>query len=272
MDRIALSCSSLAALAFAHAAAPAAAQGVPVDLELVLAVDVSGSMDPDEHAIQRRGYVEAFTHPDVVGAIRSGPFGRIAVAYVEWGGPASQALTVPWTLVEDLDTAADFAAGLGEASLGRFRGTSISGALTFSAPLFEGNGYDGLRRVVDVSGDGPNNAGAPVVPARDAVVAAGVVVNGLPIALKVPGFSGIGGSDLVAYYRECVIGGPGAFVIPVTEAGQLAEATRQKLVLEIAGLPARPMPAAQGQSVQDAAGSIDCLIGERLRRVWERDP
>jgi Protein of unknown function (DUF1194) len=272
MDRIPLSCSSLTALLLAHAAAaPAAAQGTPVDLELVLAVDVSGSMDPDEHAIQRRGYVEAFTHPDVVGAIRSGPFGRVAVAYVEWGGPASQAVTVPWTLVEDLDTAADFAAGLGEASLGRFRGTSISGALTFSAPLFEGNGFDGLRRVIDVSGDGPNNAGAPVVPARDAAVEGGIVVNGLPIALKVPGFSGIGGSDLVAYYRECVIGGPGAFVIPVTEAGQLAEAIRQKLVLEIAGLPARPVPAAQWQPVQ-AARSIDCLIGERLRRVWERDP
>jgi hypothetical protein len=272
MDRIAFGWWGLAALAVAHASGPAAAAAeTPVDLELVLAVDVSGSMDPDEHAIQRRGYVEAFTHPEVVGAVRSGPFGRIAVAYVEWGGPASQAVTVPWTLVEDLDTAADFAAGLGEASLGRFRGTSISGALTFSAPLFEGNGYDGLRRVVDVSGDGPNNAGAPVVPARDAVVGAGVVVNGLPIALKVPGFSGIGGSDLVAYYRECVIGGPGAFVIPVTEAGQLAEAIRQKLVLEIAGLPARPVPAAQRHPIQ-AAKPIDCLIGERLRRVWERDP
>jgi hypothetical protein len=269
MGRIALGRWGLATLVVALASGPAAAE-TPVDLELVLAVDVSGSMDPDEHAIQRRGYVEAFTHPDVVSAIRSGPFGRIAVAYVEWAGPASQAVALPWTLLEDLDTATDFAAGLAEAPLARFRGTSISGALAFSAPLFEANGYDGLRRVIDVSGDGPNNAGAPVVPARDAVVESGVVVNGLPIALKVPGYSAIGGSDLVAYYRECVIGGPGAFVVPVTEPAHLTDAIRQKLILEIAGLPARLAPAAQWQQIQ--AASVDCMVGERLRRVWERDP
>ena len=135
-------------------AAPAAAE-LPVDLELVLAVDVSGSMDREEQALQRRGYVEAFLHPEVAQAVRSGPYGRIAVTYVEWAGPTAQAVAVPWTLIEDAATAEDFAAGLAEAPPSRFRGTSISGALAFAAPMFEGNGYEGLRRVIDVSGDGP---------------------------------------------------------------------------------------------------------------------
>jgi hypothetical protein len=269
MDRSTFVLPCLAALLLGPGApAREAAAETPVDLELVLAVDVSGSMDIDEQAIQRQGYVEAFTHPEVAGAIRSGPYGRIAVAYVEWAGPGAQAVTVPWTLVEDLGTAAAFADELAEAPPARRRGTSISGALLFSAPLFESNGFEGLRRVIDVSGDGPNNAGAPVVPSRDAVLARGVVINGLPVALKTPGYSAIGGDDLVAYYRACVIGGPGAFVVPVTEPGQLKEAIRQKLVLEIAGLPPRLVPAAEA----GPEPAVDCLIGERLRRVWERDP
>ena len=143
-------------------AAPAIA--VPVDLELVLAVDISGSMDTDEQALQRRGYIEAFLHAEVAAAVRGGPYGRIAAAYVEWAGPGAQRVTVPWTLIETAADAEDFAAGLAEAPRARFRGTSISGALAFAAPLFENNGYEGLRRVIDVSGDGPNNAGAPVTP------------------------------------------------------------------------------------------------------------
>jgi hypothetical protein len=265
MNRMAVFSLGLAALALGPAGAAAE---TAVDLELVLAVDVSGSMDMDEHAVQRRGYVEAFLHPEVIAAIRSGPSGRIAVAYVEWAGPTAQVVTVPWTLVEDAATAEAFAAALDDAPLARIRGTSISGGLRFAAPLFAGNGHEGLRRVIDVSGDGPNNAGPPVVPARDAVLAAGIVINGLPIALKTPGYSAIGGTELVAYYRDCVIGGPGAFVVPVTAAEQLVEAIRQKLILEIAGLPPRLVPAAATAQ----APAVDCLIGERLRRVWERDP
>lgn len=246
----------------------AVAAEVPVDLELVLAVDVSGSMDRDEQAIQRRGYVEAFSHPDIVNAVRSGPFGRIAVTYVEWAGPAAQSVTVPWSVIEDRSSAEAFATRLAAMSIARIRGTSISGAMMFAAPLFAANDYQGLRRVIDISGDGPNNAGAPVVPAREAVVEAGIVINGLPIAVKAPGFSAIGGSDLVTYYRDCVIGGPGAFVIPVTEPAQLAEAIRRKLVLEIAGQPPRLILAAE---TTDPA-PMDCTIGERLRRVWEREP
>jgi len=256
----------VSALALALWPGATAAQTV-VDLELVLAVDVSGSMDLEEQAVQRRGYVEAFTHPDVVAAIRSGPYGRIAVAYVEWAGPRSQATILPWALVEDAASATDFATGLAEAPIGRFRGTSISGALTFAASLFQANGYDGLRRAIDVSGDGANNAGAPVAPVRDAVVAAGIVINGLPVTLGPSLETAVGAPDLAAYYRDCVIGGPGAFVIPVTAPEQLFETIRRKLVLEIADLPARIVPVAE-----TATPPGDCLVGERLRRTWEREP
>ena len=244
--------------------APAAA--VPVDLELVLAVDVSGSMDQGDQALQRRGYVEAFLHPEVVAAIRSGPYGRIAASYVEWAGPGVQRVTLPWTLIETATDAEDFAAGLAEVPPTRFRGTSISGVLTFAAPLFDDNGFEGLRRIIDVSGDGPNNAGAPVTLARDAAVADGIIINGLPIQLAPGGPFGLGAGDLAAYYRDCVIGGPGAFVIPVTEEEQLLESIRRKLVLEIAGTTDLLVPAAA------EAAAADCLVGERLRRVWEREP
>ena len=243
-----------------------AAQTV-VDLELVLAVDASGSMDQQEQAIQRQGYVEAFTDPQVVDAIRSGPYGKIAVTYVEWAGPSTQSSVLPWTLIGDAAAADDFAAGLAEAPIGRYRGTSISGALTFAASLFRANGYEGLRRAIDVSGDGSNNAGAPVTPVRDAVVASGIVINGLPITLGPSLESAVGAPDLAAYYRDCVIGGPGSFVLPVAAAEQLSETIRRKLVQEIAGLPPQVIPAAA-----KVAPPVDCLVGERLRRVWERDP
>jgi hypothetical protein len=246
-----------------------AAAGAEVDLELVLAVDVSGSMDAEEQAVQRQGYIDALLHPEVLGAIRSGPFGRIAVAYVEWAGADAQAVTVPWALLDGAAAAESFVAALEEAPSRRMRGTSLSGALGFAAPLFENNGYEGLRRVIDVSGDGANNMGPPVTPVRDAVVARGIVVNGLPIAIRPSGgWSGLSGPDLVAYYRDCVIGGPGAFVLPVTEPGQIAEAIRQKLVLEIASLPPRPVPAAPAMPV----AAVDCLVGEQQRRIWEREP
>jgi hypothetical protein len=245
-------------------AAPAGA--VPVDLELVLAVDVSGSMDGGEQALQRHGYVEAFLHPEVTAAIRSGPYGRIAATYVEWAGPGVQRITVPWTLLETPTDAEDFAAGLSEVPPTRYRGTSISAALNFTTPLFEDNGFEGLRRVIDVSGDGPNNAGAPVTLARDAAVAEGIIVNGLPIQLSPGGPFGLGAGDLAAYYRDCVIGGPGAFVIPVTEEEQLLEAIRRKLILEIAGVAGFIVPVAATPSASD------CLVGERLRRTWEREP
>ena len=238
-----------------------------VDVELVLAVDTSQSMDAGEHQLQRAGYVAALLHPDVLDAIASGIHGRVAITYVEWGGPYSQEVAVPWTLVEDQASAQGFAAALAARPLRTIRGTSISGALGFAAGLFEGNGFDGFRRVIDVSGDGPNSSGTPVVPARDAALEQGLVVNGLPIMLREPGYSPWSIPDLDIYYADCVIGGPGSFVLPVDDPGELADAIRQKLVLEIAGAPPRLLPAA------DIARPprIDCLIGEKLRQRWS-DP
>lgn len=247
---------------------PAAAEDLPVDLELVLAVDVSGSMDPEEQRLQRAGYAAAMTDPQVLGAVRTGSYGRIAVTYVEWAGASAQQVTVPWTLVDDGESAEAFAQRVAAAPPARIRGTSISGALAFSAPLFDGNGYEGVRRVIDVSGDGPNNMGPPVVPARDAVLARGIVINGLPIMLRPSQFGILDISALDVYYTDCVIGGPASFVVPVREPGQLAEAIRQKLVLEVAGLPPKVTPAAE-RGRAGAGPRTDCMVGERLRRSWE---
>ena len=236
----------------------------PVDVELVLAVDMSQSMDPGEHELQRSGYLAALLHPDVLDAVQSGIHGKLAITYVEWGGPSSQAVRVPWTLIDDEASARGFVEALAAKPVRTISGTSISGALAFAATLFQRNGYDGFRRVIDVSGDGPNSSGEPVAPTRDAVLAAGLVVNGLPIMLREPGYTPWSIPDLDIYYADCVIGGPGAFVLPVDDPAQLADAIRQKLVLEIAGPPARLMPA----TATVRPPRIDCLIGEKLRQRW----
>jgi hypothetical protein len=244
----------------------AAASGaeLPVDTELVLAVDVSQSMDPGEHRLQREGYVAALLHPDVLQAIQSGIYGRVALTYVEWGGPGAQSVIVPWTLLEDAASAESVARALAGAPLRTIRGTSISGALTYTSGLFDRNGFEGFRRVIDVSGDGPNSAGPPVVPARDQALARDITINGLPIMLREPSFTPWSIPDLDLYYSDCVTGGPGSFVIPVDDPSQFVVAIRQKLVLDIAGAPPRLLPAAQAQR----APRIDCLIGEKLRRQW----
>jgi hypothetical protein len=235
----------------------------PVDLELVLAVDVSGSMDSDEKLLQRTGYVEAFRHPEVIGAITSGTYRSVAVTYVEWAGPAAQQVIIPWRIIDGIEAAAAFADELAAAASVRIRGTSISGALLFSAPLFEGNGFHASRQVIDISGDGPNNMGVPVLPVREAVLQQGIVINGLPITLKSGGFGGLQPGELDLYYEDCVIGGPGAFIISVQHPSQLGDAIRRKLVLEIAG-GRRTLLAAF--TVQ--APRIDCLIGEKTRPAW----
>jgi hypothetical protein len=240
----------------------------PVDVELVLAVDMSQSMDPGEHQLQRAGYLSALAHPAVLSAIRSGIYGRIAITYVEWGGPFSQATVVPWTLVEDQASAARFAEALAAQPIRTIRGTSISGALAFAASLFPANDYDGFRRVIDVSGDGPNSSGTPVAPSRDAVLEQGLIINGLPIMLREPGYTPWSIPDLDIYYADCVTGGPGAFVLPVDDQSQLADAIRQKLVLDIAGAPPAAMPAAASPPDGTPPPRIDCLIGEKLRQRW----
>jgi hypothetical protein len=242
---------------------PAAlAAETPVDVELVLAVDVSQSMDQGELALQRQGYIDALLHPQVLSAIRGGMYGRVAITYVEWG--AVQSVMTPWAVIERAEDAVAFAEALGTEPLRTIRGTSISGALSFAAGLFEANGFEGFRRVIDVSGDGPNSSGSPVVPARDDVVEQGVIINGLPIMLRQPSYTFYSIPDLDLYYADCVIGGPGSFVLPVDDPAQLADAIRQKLVLEIAGAPPRLIRAAAATRTP-----MDCLIGEKLRRQWQ---
>ena len=215
-----------------------AQQEVAVDLELVLAVDISGSVDIVEAAQQRQGYVAALSDPAVANAIRSTFTGKVAVTYVEWAGSEQQEVLVPWTLLEDGATAAAFATSVGEARTRRSMWTSISGAVDFSVPLFEGNDFAGERRVIDVSGDGPNNRGRPVTLARDEAVALGIVINGLPILNDRPQPFDIPTPVEVAldrYYEENVIGGPGSFMVTARGFEEFMEAILKKLVLEIAG-------------------------------------
>lgn len=242
-------------------AATAQPAETPVDVELVIAVDISMSMDGDEQRLQREGYVTAFRDPRVLGAIRSGLHGAIAVAFVEWAGMGSQSVLVEWTLVDGPETAAAVSDQLAELPINRARRTSISGAINFAAGFFEDNGFRGLKRVIDVSGDGPNNQGELVTLARDRAVARGIVINGLPF-LASPGgpFSIYDIPNLDVYYADCVIGGPGAFSLPVHDPREFASAIRQKLVLEIAGpLPPRLPTATEPR--------VPCDVGERVWRM-----
>jgi hypothetical protein len=243
---------------------------VVVDLELVLAVDVSLSMDPEEQRLQREGYIAALRDPGIVKAIQAGQNGRIAVTYVEWAGPSITLQTVPWRLIDGPSTAAAFTAELASRDYGRYRRTSISGALEFANRLFGTAGYRGLRRVIDLSGDGANNSGPELEPVRQKVLASGAVINGLPIVLRptttwtpwdVPG--------LDRYYANCVIGGPGSFMIPITRLEEFLPATRQKLLLEISGLPTQPrMLHAQHAEGPKGEAPYDCTLVELSIRRW----
>jgi hypothetical protein len=238
--------------------APAA---VPVDVELVLAVDVSYSMDPEEQALQREGYMAAITSREFMQALRDGIHGKIAMTYFEWAGTHHREVIVPWRLIDGPESADGFAADIARARYTRASRTSISGALEFGAMLFDGSRYRGIRRVIDVSGDGANNSGPLVTVARDAVLAKGITINGLPIILKRPNWSTMDIDRLDIYYEDCVIGGPRAFVIAIRHRDQFKEAIRTKLVLEVAGLAPAPqiVPVAAA-----AAPRISCTIGERL--------
>ena len=204
-----------------------AADVLDVDLELVLAVDVSRSMDTDENQLQREGYVAAFRHPELLQAIKSGPSGRIAVVYYEWAGQRHQSVAVPWTIVSSVEDANTFANALGAQPILPEAGTSISASLAFAEQLFPASGAHGLRRAIDISGDGPNNDGPPVGPVRSRLIAEGITINGLPIEVS-------GRSEVTDYYERSVIGGPSAFAITVEDQSEFVEAIRRKLVLEIA--------------------------------------
>jgi hypothetical protein len=217
-------------------AAGAARAATAVDLELALAVDVSGSIDYEEARLQREGYIAAFRHPDIARALRGGVLGRIAVAYYEWAGYGHNKIIAPWTLIDGAEAAQAFAEALTRQTAAR---TAIGSAIGFAIPFFDRNGFDGTRRVVDVSGDGPNNWGVPVTVTRDRAVAAGITINGLPIVNDRPSpFGWPSLPDLDLYYRDCVIGGPGAFIVVAQSFKDFALAIRRKLVLEIANLSA----------------------------------
>jgi hypothetical protein len=241
-----------------------------VDVELVLAVDVSGSMNDRELRIQRDGYVAALQSDDVIRAIESGRHGRVAITYVEWARNDLQTVVLPWLVIDSAASARAAASKLAAAPLGNMRNTSIAGAIRHGIGALNGNGIAGDRLVIDISGDGPNNQGGPVNEARDEAVAQGITINGLPIEADawVGANQFAPGATLADYFSQCVIGGPLAFVIPVREWTEFPEAVRRKLVLELSGL----MPPVPPPVIRTQAGSgPDCMIGERQRRMWQ-DP
>jgi hypothetical protein len=227
-----------------------------VDVELVLAVDVSYSMDMDELALQREGYAQAIVSKEFLQALKSGPNGRISVTYFEWAASTDQKIVIPWRLIDGPETADAVANEIIKTPIRRASRTSISGAINFAMPLFDENPRRGLRRVIDISGDGPNNNGAPVLIARDAALEKGIVINGLPIMVKEPSYSTMDIDNLDLYYEDCVIGGPGAFVVTIKDRDKFKEAIRTKLLLEVAG---RTRPGAARQlhdRREDLAGPL----------------
>jgi hypothetical protein len=228
--RIARVAAFVAVLACAGllSARSAAAADLPVDLELVLAADVSRSIDDNEFTLQRLGYAQAFRDKKVIDAIRSGSFRRIAVIFVEWTGIGLQKAVIDWTLIDGEASAEAFAVQLIEMPRTYYigGGTAVGEAIFYSSGLFADNGFEGERRVIDVSGDGPVNRGRPASQGRDFAVSQGITVNGLPILGLEP--------RLDAYYETQVIGGPGAFSIPAQGFEDFANAVRSKLIREIA--------------------------------------
>lgn len=249
--------TTLAVLMSLSGGAPMLAQAGQneVDVKLVLAVDTSRSMDFEEIRIQREGYVEALKHSEFIDAVKNGLTGRIAISYFEWAGYVVPDSVIDWQLIENEQDAADFASKLEARPISTQRRTSISTAIVQGATMIVSSPYQATRQVIDVSGDGPNNSGDPVTPARDKAIAAGIVINGLAIMLR-PSDAPDG---LDTYYADCVIGGPGSFVLPVHKIEDFAVAVRRKLVLEISGLT----PPATVKKVAGTAAPTDCMVGEK---------
>ncbi|MBP2445180.1 DUF1194 domain-containing protein [Rhizobium leguminosarum] len=240
---------------------PAAqAGGNEVDVTLVLAVDTSRSMDFEEIGIQREGYVEALKHKEFIDAVKGGLTGRIAISYFEWAGYVVQDSVIDWQVIETEEDAIAFADKLEARPIATQRRTSISTAIAQGASLIVSSPFPSRRQVIDVSGDGPNNSGNPVIYARDKAVDAGMIINGLAIMLR-PSDAPNG---LDTYYADCVIGGPGAFVLPVRKIEDFAVAVRRKLVLEISGFS----PPATVQKTAGAETGVDCLVGEKQWRDY----
>jgi len=268
-----------------------------VDLALALAIDISGSIDPEEARLQRQGYVQAFRDPVVVRAIQGGPNGRIAVAYYEWSDSWMQKLLIDWTLLDSESAIAAFAELLADAPISIARRTSISGALRYSVALFGRSPHEPTRKVLDISGDGSNNDGAPVTDMRYQALKARIAVNGLPIMNDRPNPFGFPNEpDLDKYYLHCVTGGPRSFVEVARNFDDFPRAVRKKLLQEVAdrgrlsdfdtaylGRPADGSEIAQAGRPHAGDGDEDytkfvrpeyelgCDIGERRsREFWQR--
>ncbi|HTR88413.1 MAG TPA: DUF1194 domain-containing protein [Reyranella sp.] len=224
--------------------APVHADEPAVDLALVLAVDVSRSIDEEEAELQRRGYIEAMTDSRVITAILSGEHKRIAICYVEWAGTHYQMPVIDWTLIDSAAAARAFASKLGEAPHVSQSWTAVGAALAFSGERLDRSGFAAKRRVIDISGDGRTNDGPPAEIVRDKLVAQGIVINGLPVMLNHRNFNRPPDATLDKYYEENVIGGPGSFMIPAVNFEDFGRAVRSKLIREISGLPVSlPTPA-----------------------------
>ena len=231
-----------------------------VDVELVIAVDVSYSMDLDELAVQREGYAQAIVSKEFLQALRTGPNSKISVTYFEWSASGDQKIIIPWQVIDGPESADAVASEIVKSPVRRGSRTSISGAILFAMPLFDGDPHWGLRRVIDISGDGPNNNGSPVTPVRDVALAKGIVINGLPIMVREPSYSTTDIDNLDWYYEDCVIGGPGSFVVAIKDRDNFKEAIRTKLLLEVAGkTPQRRVVPASNKEPR-----VSCLIGEKL--------
>lgn len=250
---------------------PMLAQNAPksggeVDLALVLAVDISYSMDLVEQELQREGYITALTSKPVLDAIKNGMIGRIAVTYLEWAGVTTRHVAVDWRIIEDAASARAFVEELRAVPIRRARRTSVTTAIQFSMDRLAASPFRPLRQVIDISGDGPNNEGGSVVEARDKALQEGVTINGLPILLNRGYASSYDINNLDDYYRDCVIGGRGAFLVPVLEREQFSEAIKMKILREVADAGGGPpvLPVQQG--------ATDCQVGERLwRENWDRN-
>jgi hypothetical protein len=242
---------------------PQLSENLPsVDVELVLAVDVSYSMDMDELAIQREGYAQAIISKEFLQALKTGPNGKISVTYFEWAASSDQKIIIPWRVIDGPETADAVANEIMKTPIRRASRTSISGAINFAMPLFDENPHRGLRRVIDISGDGPNNNGSPVTVARDAALEKGITINGLPIMVKEPSYSTMDIDNLDFYYEDCVIGGPGSFVVTIKDREKFKEAIRTKLLLEVAGRT----PERRVVPVAEKEPRVPCLIGEK---IWQ---
>jgi hypothetical protein len=260
-----LKAACLAAALTLAALRPGVAQAPPageVDVALVLAVDISFSMDLEELALQRAGYVEALRSPEVHKAIANGATGRIGLTFFEWAGLNIQHHLIPWRVIDSPAAALAFADELEKQPTRRGQRTSVSAAIDFAARQLDDAPFRAMRKVMDISGDGPNNSGRHVTQARDDALAKGISINGLPIAVKRPGYLDI--ADLDLYYEDCVIGGQGAFVISITDKSQFIQTIKTKLIMEISDAPAEP--ARLIMKAQATQPRVSCTIGEDMWR------